>query len=746
MTTRVISGSFALPGTGGTAGAVISAWDEARFSGPPAFDASPPSGSADAGPVKTGVLFGAPGAYQLTVTAATDYWVQVQYGGHSYWIFEPDIIAGAVSYGTIAGTAVEGNLGEFKSNKGQTGGYAALSGVGTVVGSIGAFLNENTAFGSDNSAYAGSGTMWSITTGTANCAVGTAALFGTTTGIQNTGIGAGALRDNATGGGNTGVGVDVGAGKGPGQSTSWAGVTGGANTWIGGFAGPSNTSDPSDTVAVGAVAMVGASAATAVGQGAVANGTGGSIALGATATAAGTAAIGIGAATTSSASGTVAVGYSSTASATNAIAIGLTASASQNYTVAVGYAAVASGVQATAVGEQALAQALAASAFGEQAVASAQASTALGGQSSATFSQATALGFDALAHAANALAIGAGATASGTGSFAIGAGSTASTSNAIAIGVSTSASGVGSVAIGVDNAGTSATTSTNNEIKLGTALHTVNIPGNLTVGGSISGLTWTTVAKSANFTAVRSTVYEVTTGTSTITVTLPTNVNGTEVIIKKVDSGSGHVVVTGTVDETTNPTIVSQWGSLWIVGDGSTWVRPDRHGVAGLVDVVANGGKIPATVLPTLDVIPTAAADVALGTHKITGLTNGSASSDAAAVGQIPALAGAGALPVTGLLSGNGGYSSAGSVAISTLTPTTAVAFTPNATKDTVISWQGVGGTTITVTYGISTGAERTLFSGTSSAAVLYGPRIPAGYKVVITSSGTMPTLTIQTV
>jgi hypothetical protein len=344
--------------------------------------------------------------------------------------------------------------------------YAPLSTVGVVESQVGPNINENTGFGSDNSAYAGSGTLWNLTTGTANTAVGTAALFGTTSGIQNTAIGAGALRDVANGGGNTGLGIDVGVGKGPGQSTSWATVTGGANTWLGGFAGPSNASDPSFCVAVGGVAMCGANGATALGAQSVANGAYGT-AVGAGATAAGLAAIGVGTACVSSSIGTVAIGYGSKASAVYATALGILSSATAP----------------------------------------------------------------------------------------------------------------GSVAIGTDHSETGASTDVQDEIRLGTPLHTVKIPGALDVLGNIIG----------------------------------------------------------------------------------------------------------------------------------------------------------------------GGYSSANGVTISTALPTAGVAFTPNATKDTEISFTG-NSQALTLTSGPSTGAEYSLFSAANAGTAMFTKRVPAGWRVIIATATSMPTVTIQTV
>lgn len=66
----------------------------------------------------------------------------------------------------------------------------------------------------------------------------------------------------------------------------------------------------------------------------------------------------------------------------------------------------------------------------------------------------------------------------------IGAYAVASGANATAIGSATSAGAAGAVAIGRDSGGTGASTTTANEIKVGTANHTTNIIGNASIGGS----------------------------------------------------------------------------------------------------------------------------------------------------------------------------------------------------------------------------------------------------------------------
>lgn len=72
---------------------------------------------------------------------------------------------------------------------------------------------------------------------------------------------------------------------------------------------------------------------------------------------------------------------------------------------------------------------------------------------------------------------------------------------ATALGASTSATGSGSVAIGTSSAGAGASTSVANEIKLGTASHSVNVPGTL----NFTGTTATTVGAAGGASALPAT-------------------------------------------------------------------------------------------------------------------------------------------------------------------------------------------------------------------------------------------------
>lgn len=82
--------------------------------------------------------------------------------------------------------------------------------------------------------------------------------------------------------------------------------------------------------------------------------------------------------------------------------------------------------------------------------------------------------------------IGNAATTSGAGTnLSVSIGQSAVTATySVALGYLASSTGNGSVAIGCDSGGAGASTAVNNEIKLGTANHTVNIPGALMAVGT----------------------------------------------------------------------------------------------------------------------------------------------------------------------------------------------------------------------------------------------------------------------
>jgi hypothetical protein len=74
---------------------------------------------------------------------------------------------------------------------------------------------------------------------------------------------------------------------------------------------------------------------------------------------------------------------------------------------------------------------------------------------------------------------------------------------------------------------------------------------------------------------------------NTITVTPPTNIAGVKLIIKKTDSSTNAVIFNGTVDGTVNPSLIYQYGSMEVVGDGTNWYRTVRPSLGALVDYPA---------------------------------------------------------------------------------------------------------------------------------------------------------------
>jgi hypothetical protein len=66
-------------------GAVVDLWLASRFGSPPAYNAAPPSGAPDAGPVTSSSTFGAPGGWQITGVADGSFYVRVTYASNVYW-------------------------------------------------------------------------------------------------------------------------------------------------------------------------------------------------------------------------------------------------------------------------------------------------------------------------------------------------------------------------------------------------------------------------------------------------------------------------------------------------------------------------------------------------------------------------------------------------------------------------------------------------------------------------------------
>lgn len=182
-----------------------------------------------------------------------------------------------------------------------------------------------------------------------------------------------------------------------------------------------------------------------------------------------------------------AMGAGAVASDMNTIAFGAFANASSNGSIALGYGSIASGYSSTVIGDTA-------SAAGYQGIA-------IGSSVHSTGIQSVSLGVGSSANGNGSTAIGLSANASGAYSTAMGRSSVASAYQSTAVGggqgVATNSTGIGYFAIAYHKdstaVGQNSWTSDTNQVMLGTALGTVNIPGTLVAAISASALSSGTV-------------------------------------------------------------------------------------------------------------------------------------------------------------------------------------------------------------------------------------------------------------
>ena len=110
-----------------------------------------------------------------------------------------------------------------------------------------------------------------------------------------------------------------------------------------------------------------------------------------------------------------------------------------------------------------------------------------------------------------------------------------------------------------------------------------------TSAGTVTGIDGSATAKSADYTVIdtdRIRVVLVTTGAADKTITLPTASTNTNrsITIKKVDSGAGGVILSGTVDGSSSTSInklYKQYGYCEVTSDGSSWhytIQPTESG------------------------------------------------------------------------------------------------------------------------------------------------------------------------
>jgi autotransporter adhesin len=202
----------------------------------------------------------------------------------------------------------------------------------------------------------------------------------------------------------------------------------------------------------------------AMGDGSIASGLY-STSIGSLSAAAGQGSVAIGRGSSTAGDQSVAIGYTAAAATANSVAIGTAANTKADFGVAIGYKAITDAAAGTAVGDGAHAEGSGgASAYGYGAYAGGTSSTAIGVYTKATKTYDTALGYSAsasggnstalgtssIASAVNAVALGNKSTASGTGSIAAGQYSIAAGNYGLALGQGAQANALDGVALGYD--------------------------------------------------------------------------------------------------------------------------------------------------------------------------------------------------------------------------------------------------------------------------------------------------------
>lgn len=92
----------------------------------------------------------------------------------------------------------------------------------------------------------------------------------------------------------------------------------------------------------------------------------------------------------------------------------------------------------------------------------------------------------------------------------------------------------------------------------------------LTTAGVNTASISTTISFSPNFI----TFWKFTTGASNLTATTPTpgaSNTGRILVVIKVDTGAGHVSITGTIGGSSGYTLVNQNQSVWLMSNGTSW-------------------------------------------------------------------------------------------------------------------------------------------------------------------------------
>jgi len=161
-TAAVLSGSVVV-GAATPAPSVVKAWAASRLALAPQYDSALPAGAPDAGPVNTSLVFGANGAWRLTVPDNTlDYWISSEYNGHIGWEFRPHVAAaagggggGALGRQTIGAAtgAITLDVSSYSAFALTLTGYCTLTISDPPAGATGNILVELTQGGAGNFSF-----------------------------------------------------------------------------------------------------------------------------------------------------------------------------------------------------------------------------------------------------------------------------------------------------------------------------------------------------------------------------------------------------------------------------------------------------------------------------------------------------------------------------------------------------------------------------------------------------------------
>jgi len=183
------------------------------------------------------------------------------------------------------------------------------------------------------------------------------------------------------------------------------------------------------------------------------------------------------------------MGSNAWALGTRSVAIGNGALATNTDTVAIGTSSIATNTDATVIGSGARSIGISSVVIGKNALAH-ESGSAIGSAAQAG-TNATAIGVNASASAYSSSAYGENSSGAAYAATAIGSTTIADAAFALALGANAESSYSNSAAIGPpDHAGTATTSTTTNQVRLGTANHTVSIPGQLLISGTQSNTTF----------------------------------------------------------------------------------------------------------------------------------------------------------------------------------------------------------------------------------------------------------------